>query len=263
MKKSIFQKHLQNHLAAPLVSCIMPTSNRRMFVPNAIKYFLNQDYPNKELIIIDDGTDKVEDLIPDDERILYIGLEKKTSLGYLRNLAVKHSKGQIIAHWDDDDWYAENRISYQVQPLLDGRSEISGINTSFFYDLLENTFWSCEPDIHARMFYANIIGGSIVYYKDIWDKYAKYPEISLAEDAAFLQAVSKKARIARLPNNNVFIYVRHDTNSWRFNCGRFITIRGWKKINVPQFLPPEDLKFYQNINSLIFNKKRYYERSRT
>ena len=40
----------------PLVSCIMPTYNRREFVPLAIRYFLRQDYANKELIIIDDGT---------------------------------------------------------------------------------------------------------------------------------------------------------------------------------------------------------------
>ena len=53
----------------PLVSCIMPTYNRREFVPRAIRYFLRQDYANKELIIIDDGTDAIKDLVSDDERI--------------------------------------------------------------------------------------------------------------------------------------------------------------------------------------------------
>jgi hypothetical protein len=36
-----------------LVSCIMPTTNRRRFVPAAIGMFLAQDYPNKELVILD------------------------------------------------------------------------------------------------------------------------------------------------------------------------------------------------------------------
>jgi len=48
----------------PLVSCIMPTADRRVFVPQAIRYFLRQHYPNRELIIIDDGVDPVADLIP-------------------------------------------------------------------------------------------------------------------------------------------------------------------------------------------------------
>jgi glycosyltransferase involved in cell wall biosynthesis len=38
-----------------LVSCIMPTFNRRAFVPQAIRYFLRQDFEHKELIIVDDG----------------------------------------------------------------------------------------------------------------------------------------------------------------------------------------------------------------
>ena len=71
----------------PLVSCIMPTYNRRRFVPLAIGYFLRQDYPNRELIIVDDGTDPVQDLVPDDPRIRYMSLEAKHSIGAKRNLA--------------------------------------------------------------------------------------------------------------------------------------------------------------------------------
>jgi len=67
--------------ALSLVSCIMPTYNRRAFVPQAIYYFLRQDYPNKELIIVDDGTDEVGDLIPGDERIRYIGSPCDKALG--------------------------------------------------------------------------------------------------------------------------------------------------------------------------------------
>lgn len=36
-----------------LVSCIMPTYNRRAPVPRAIRYFLRQDYPKRELILLD------------------------------------------------------------------------------------------------------------------------------------------------------------------------------------------------------------------
>lgn len=46
------------------ISCLMPTYNRRAFVPQAVDYFLRQDYPSRELIVVDDGTDPVEDLIP-------------------------------------------------------------------------------------------------------------------------------------------------------------------------------------------------------
>ena len=58
----------------PLVSCVMPTCNRRRFVSQAIWYFLRQDYPSRELVIVDDGEDSIADLVPDDERIHYARL---------------------------------------------------------------------------------------------------------------------------------------------------------------------------------------------
>src|SRR5438874_1492302 len=101
----------------PLVSCIMPTHNRRAFVPQAIEYFLRQDYPNKELIIVDDGTDPVSDLVPADERIHYIRLDVKQPIGTKRNLACQEARGSIIIHWDDDDWHASYQLSYQVEEI--------------------------------------------------------------------------------------------------------------------------------------------------
>jgi hypothetical protein len=43
---------------APLVSSVMPTSDRRAFVPMAIRAFARQDNPERELIIVDDGRGK-------------------------------------------------------------------------------------------------------------------------------------------------------------------------------------------------------------
>src|ERR1700721_2024547 len=72
---------------APLASCIMPTANRRALVPQAIRHFLRQDYVNRELIILDDGVDCVADLIPQDERIHYVRLDQKLSMGVKHNMA--------------------------------------------------------------------------------------------------------------------------------------------------------------------------------
>jgi len=65
----------------------MPTANRRRFVRQAIRYFLAQDYSNKELIIVDDGEEAAGDLVPGDERIRYIRLSDKAVLGEKRNRA--------------------------------------------------------------------------------------------------------------------------------------------------------------------------------
>ena len=59
-------------VANRFVTCIMPTADRRAFVPRAIELFLRQDYPRAELLILDDGADAIEDLVPVCDRIRYV-----------------------------------------------------------------------------------------------------------------------------------------------------------------------------------------------
>src|SRR5262249_33338037 len=98
----------------PLVTCIMPTtSDRRAFVPQAIRSFLRQDYPRCELLVLDDGTTPVADLVPPDDRIRYVRHVSKRTIGAKRNIACEQARGDLIVHWDDDDWYPPTRVSRQ------------------------------------------------------------------------------------------------------------------------------------------------------
>jgi hypothetical protein len=85
----------------------------------AIEYFLRQDHPDKELVILDDGEDTVADLVPDHDLISYQRLERRTVLGAKRNLACELATGSLIAHWDDD-WQAPHRLRLQASRLGDG-----------------------------------------------------------------------------------------------------------------------------------------------
>ena len=67
----------------PFVSVCTPTFNRRPFWPMCIKNFLNQDYPadKMEWIIIDDGTDSIEDLVKAIPQVKYFKYDTKMPLG--------------------------------------------------------------------------------------------------------------------------------------------------------------------------------------
>ena len=54
----------------------MPNADRPRFVPQAIAHFLQQDYEHRELIVLDDGVQSVEDLMPDDPRVRYVREER-------------------------------------------------------------------------------------------------------------------------------------------------------------------------------------------
>jgi glycosyltransferase involved in cell wall biosynthesis len=233
----------------PLVSCIMPTRNRRAFVRQALIYFDRQDYPNRELIIVDDGNDRVSDLIPPGSQVNYIALSQKASIGAKRNIACEQARGTIIAHWDDDDWYASHRLRHQVMPLLDKKADITGLEVSCFFDLTRWQAWTCTPDLHRRLFVGDVHGGTLVYWRWIWERLAHYPKASLAEDAYFLeQACLRGARLHKLPHANSFVYLRHASNAWRFPLGSYLQPTGWERVDLNSFLPPTDLPFYATLS---------------
>src|SRR5262249_42175066 len=170
-------------MALPRVSSITQKYNRRQFVPQAIKYFLRQDYPHKELIILDDGTDKISDLVPDLPEIQYTALPSKLRLGEKRNLAVEASRGEIILHWDDDDWMHPCRISYQVEQMLRASADVSGISKVLFYDVRTGQLWLYEyPDQQQ----AWLCGGSLCYQKTFWAK-KKFARLNIGEDTRFVR----------------------------------------------------------------------------
>ena len=110
------QKRVQN---LPFVSVCTPTFNRRPFIPYAIKCFDSQDYPREKMewIIIDDGSDPIEDLVKDISNVLYFKYDKKMSLGKKRNIMHTKSKGDIIVYMDDDDFYPPERVTHAVETL--------------------------------------------------------------------------------------------------------------------------------------------------
>ena len=102
------------------VSICTPTFNRRPFIPSIIQCYLNQSYDNTlmEWIIIDDGTDKIEDLIVGIPGVKYFKYDEQMVLGKKRNLMHEKCSGDIIIYMDDDDYYPVTRVSHAVEMLL-------------------------------------------------------------------------------------------------------------------------------------------------
>ena len=84
------KKSSTNTKNLPFVSVCTPTFNRRPFIPIMLKCFNSQTYPkdNIEWIIIDDGTDKIEDLVKDHPNVKYYKYDEnlQEELINLRNL---------------------------------------------------------------------------------------------------------------------------------------------------------------------------------
>ena len=222
----------------------MPTSGRLEFVRQSIQYFKRQDYPERELLILDDGGGDLSHKLPDDPRIRYFRLGPGMSIGTKRNHGCRQARGSVIAGWDDDDWYAPERLSVQLEPLLAGAAQMSALPVRIYFDLAKWHFWTSSPELHRRLWFEDVAAGTLVFQRRIWQRLAKYPDRSLAEDAVFLkEALRRGAKLVRIDRQPLFIYLRHGKNSWSFTCGQHGSSQGWKRIPEPE-IPPEDRTFY-------------------
>lgn len=193
---------------APLVSCIMPTYARPWFLSQAIRYFLRQDYPARELVVIDDGTEPARHLVPPDPRIRYELLPRRHSVGSKRNLACDLARGEIIVHWDDDDWSAGWRLSYQVEELLGQRfKSICGLAQVRFYSPAEGAAWRYVFPAAERPW---IYGGTLCYYKALW-RSQPFPDISEGEDNRFVWSAPPE-EIAALGDDTFYVGLVHADN---------------------------------------------------
>jgi glycosyltransferase involved in cell wall biosynthesis len=135
------------------------------------------------------------------------------TLGDKRNECVEASRGDLIMHWDDDDWMAPHRISYQTQALLHEDAEVCGIQRMLFYDQSTDCVWLYEYPEHQRPWLA---GGSLLYTRDFW-KRSPFPSVQIASDTLFVWNHQMERR-AVLPDFRFYVAMIHPGNNSPKKC---------------------------------------------
>jgi len=149
----------------------------------------------------------VSDLMPSDARVHYLRLNHKLSLGAKRNLACREAHGDIIVHWDDDDWMAHWRLNYQVESLLKNQADICGLNQLLYYDIASGQAWQYSYSGGKPW----VSGNTLCYTKHVWQA-NPFPEINIGEDTRFIWTNRPKKVIA-LPDHNFYVALIHSKNT--------------------------------------------------
>lgn len=111
-----------------LVTAVITTYNRPIeILLRAVKSVLAQTYPNIELIVVNDAPENTalvaqirETLESLEANIRYVVHDKNKKLSAARNTGLSYANGEYIAFLDDDDWWAPEKIAYQVAAMKDG-----------------------------------------------------------------------------------------------------------------------------------------------
>jgi glycosyltransferase involved in cell wall biosynthesis len=107
---------------AGLVSVVIPAYNYAQFVTQAIESVKSQDYPNVEIIVVDDGsTDDTQAILEKRTDIRYIRQENR-GLSAARNRGIDAASGEFILFFDADDLLGRDSVRKRVDALRGDRS---------------------------------------------------------------------------------------------------------------------------------------------
>lgn len=199
-----------------LVSCLLPTKNRAAYIPTAIQSYLSQTYPHKELVIVDNGEDGTHRLVPEDPSIRYVHVRGSLTTGEMRNVCAIHAKGEILCHFDSDDWSAPERVTDQMT-RLGSTGMVTGYSNMLFYDERTGKCYHWQHPNQQR--YA--LGTSLCYRRVWWEK-NPFPSIRVGEDSRFFQQALRtgKTVTTTVPANKLMVARIHAQQTSRKSLGR-------------------------------------------
>jgi glycosyltransferase involved in cell wall biosynthesis len=171
----------------------MPTADRREFVPAAIAGFLAQTVEQAELLVLDNGREPVADLVPAHPRVRYVRETALRTLGALRNRACELTGGEVIAHWDDDDWYPPDRLARQLAVLASEQADVCGSSRIYFFCASTRRAWEYRYGDTRRPWVA---GATLAYRRSFWRAH-RFAEVQVGEDSRFVWS-SRPLKLADL-----------------------------------------------------------------
>jgi glycosyltransferase involved in cell wall biosynthesis len=107
-----------------MVSVVITTYNRRAYLKEATFSVLNQDYQDKEIVIIDDGSTDNSFTEVRGLPVRYVW-KQNGGISSARNMGIGVSKGDFLAFLDVDDLWKKGKLARQMQEMEDGKFDIS------------------------------------------------------------------------------------------------------------------------------------------
>tara|TARA_R110001592_G_scaffold317062_1_gene593719 strand:+ start:862 stop:1467 length:606 start_codon:yes stop_codon:yes gene_type:complete len=191
----------------------MVTYDKRYeYLKESVKYFNNQTYPNKELIIVIDNNEeyyqKIYEEYSSENVFVYNGTQK--GIPNLRNITLEKSNGEYVIIWDDDDESRPKRLEIQMWPIIYFGYDASILNGFQIKRNNEILFVSWKSAASGTLLFKKT---NDIIYKNMTDD-----EIGDTSDAYVLNSIAKTQKIFYIKNNHeLFVYNLHEENTSGIN----------------------------------------------
>ena len=203
------------------VSLYIPCYNASQYIEKCLESILQQNYPIKEILIVDDGsTDNTLEIIKKQSKLRIVQHNDNKGLGTARNTAFQNLQTEFIANIDadcvaDKDWLVRLMENFTSEKIAGVGGKLVDINKSSIPD-----YWRL---VHMKQDWGNekitnpewLFGHSAVFRKSAWVSVQGYQEKFRTnyEDLDFSRRLKEKGYTLLYEPNAIVNHLRKDTVS--------------------------------------------------
>lgn len=198
----------------PLVSVVVPVYNMESFLPETLDSILASDYPNFEVVVVDDGSKDASYRVACDyakkDRRVRAYTQPNGGACAARNQAVRLAEGEFILPVDADNLIEPGLIADSVKEILkDPSVKVVAPRADFFGERTGE--WKLPPFSLHLLARKNIMDTCALYRKKEWERVGGYCENIIArEDWEFWIAILKDGgKVVRLPEIGLHYRIRN------------------------------------------------------
>jgi glycosyltransferase involved in cell wall biosynthesis len=166
----------------PYVTCLTATYGRLSHLREAVSCFLAQDYPNKNLVILNNNPVPISCDLPGVKVINESGFQ---TLGMCRNRLIKEITGEYVNTWDDDDWWLSWHLSQAIEYIQKHNVKAWKPARSFGQNQTKGTWW----------YKGNAYEASMVVSSDLVREYGYKDDGMGDEHRPLLAGIKDKLRV--------------------------------------------------------------------
>jgi len=192
----------------PVVSCIMPTKNRRRFVARAIDMWLAAEHEYSgiaQLIILEDGGDDCRDLIAS-RTVPCLYKRFEGTLGAKLNEGARLARGQYLINWDDDDFHHPQRIANIVKHFELTGAQMVGMSSMPYWREGDEDVWIYNAG-DARY----CTGSGQAFLRD-WVLANPHPDQTVGEDEVITRMAAEQGVLSTISGTDWVVACTHDSH---------------------------------------------------
>ena len=245
-------------LGIPHVSVVLTTRDRPRFLSIALRCYAEQTYSNRELIVVDDGTE-----FPVDELTLrelggrLVRMPSGSSIGAKLNAGIEVARGPLCQKMDDDDWYHPRFLETFINRRLEAMYDVCAPTMTFLMPFLffELNTWEIRRSIDF-----NVPGATLMFDRDDWQE-RPFRNLPQDEDVWYYRDHREMGRqITPVNDVELFLAIRHRGvsgdrgHTWTSHSGNrtleeYIQTRPLHERRPEEMLPEWALMAYREIRA--------------